>query len=112
MPRAAKMKKKTNAAGIILALIILLTALAIAMHKNSNENPNISIEKITSKLMGSSQAALDENRFNEIKGMDYGRLKEYFNVNRDFFIYMEDADGRIILAKGDEKLTAGSDYCK
>ena len=105
------MKKKTNAGRVILALIIILTALIIITHNNPNEKPSISIEKITSKLVGDSQEpVLDEARFNEIRGMDYGQLKEYFDVNKDFFIYMEDTDGRIILAKGDEKLTEG--YCE
>ena len=115
MPHAAKMKKKVKIDAIpLLVLIAALIALIVILYIKPVETPTMATEKIISKLVGSESQnpVVEEKKLDEIRQMDYVQLKEYFDIKKDFCIYMEDGNGKIIMAKGDNKLTSYSVYCK
>ena len=97
----------------LMVLIVALIVLIVSMHGKPSETPMMATEKITTKLVGSESQnpVIDETKLDEIRQMDYVQLKEYFNTKKDFCIYIQDENGRIILAKGSPELTKGGLYC-
>ena len=108
-----QLKKGIKIDEIMLVLMVALIALVISMYGKARETPKMAVEKITTKLVKSSLQSpiIDEKELNEIRQMNYSQLKEYFDVKKDFCIYIEDENGKVILAKGSPDLTKDGLYC-
>ena len=117
------MKKKQNKKPnfkideIMLVIIVVVIAVIVSIY-DKNTNPNkIDAEKITELILDHqdigivSGGVIDQQKIKEIQAMPYSKLKSYFNVKDDFCIYIEDANGNVILAKGSSKLSTNGITC-
>lgn len=52
-----------------------------------------------------SNGVLTDSRLNEINNMNYEDIKQSVNAKKDFCIYVEDENGKLMLSKGSSKLS-------
>ncbi|MBI2101085.1 hypothetical protein HYT53_00570 [Candidatus Woesearchaeota archaeon] len=94
---------------ITLVLIVALVAMVVGIYDRASK-PGMGAEKITEVILNGQEIGLASNgvvnaeKLLQIRDMDYGKFKEYLKIKNDFCIYIEDGNGRILLAKGSPKL--------
>ena len=103
---------------ITLVLIVALIAMIANVYDKLNKPVGMEAEKITEMILNehttsfANNGIVDENKLNEVKNMNYKEFKNSLNAKNDFCIYIEDANGNIILAKGSSKLNGDGLHCK
>ena len=111
-------KSKFKIDEIALVLIVAFIAIFISFYTRSGKTDKMEAEKITDlildhhKISFAYDGVIDESKLQEIKKMSYEEFKEYISVKSDFCIYIEDANGNVLLAKGSSKLSRDVTYCK
>ena len=110
-------KTKPKIDEIALVLIVAVIAIIISFyHKSSSTTQEqrlltaIILEDKT--LLFTNDGIINENELMRIKNMDYEQLKKSLNIKEDFCIYLEDENGRIIVAKGSEKFNRDGMHCQ
>src|SRR3990167_5033335 len=94
---------------ITLVLIVALIAMIVGIY-NKTAKVEMEAGKITEVILDNhaisfaNNGIIDENKLNQIQNMDYNQFKNYLKVKNDFCIYIEDGNGRILLAKVSPKL--------
>ena len=110
-------KNKFKIDEITLILITALLAIAISINKELDVPPKMEVEKITAMILDdhaisfANNGIVDENKLMEVQTMDYDELKKLLKAKNDFCIYIEDANGDVILAKGSSRVSVGGTYC-
>lgn len=106
---------------ILLVLIVAIIIIFVSVYGKINktrDKQTMEAEKITEIILdnhGMSFAkggVIDENKLEEIKSINYDDFKKSLNAKNDFCMYIEDANGNIILAKGSFKLNKDGLYCR
>ena len=102
---------------ITLILIVAIIVMIVSFYSSSK--PAVTeAEKITAIILDNEgmsfakNGIIDETKLQEINNMSYDEIKESFNADYDFCIYVEDDKGNIILAKGSGKFIKDISYCK
>jgi hypothetical protein len=103
-------KKKileTNHAKIFFIVFGLAILFIIAVLSSSNKDLKYTAEHITSRVLSSNSdlsilknGQVDENKLTKLSFRDYEELKELFDVDADFCVYLEDENGNLILIDG------------
>ena len=102
---------------LIVAVIVMAVSVYEKMNKTGNE-PTTEAEKITEIIMDNhgmsfaSGGVIDGSKLEEIKNINYADFKKSLNAKNDFCIYIEDGNGKIILAKGSPKLSKDGLSCR
>ena len=103
---------------ITLVLIVIALAFILSVYEKSNDSKQFDAEKITELILDDhdisfvNNGIVDENKLKEMQKTDYVTLKNQFNTKNDFCIYIEDADGKVIVAKGSSKLSKDIAHCR
>ena len=103
---------------IALVLIVAVIAIIVSFYDKNAHPDRIEAEKITEIILDNHDISfatggvVDQNKINEVQGMPYSKLKNFFNAKNDFCIYLEDGDGNVLLAKGSSKLSQDGMACK
>ena len=110
--------KKTKFKIDEITLILIVAIIAMVASFYNSEPAVIEAEKITAIILDNegisfaNNGIIDETKLQEINNMSYDEIKESFNADYDFCIYIEDDKGNIILAKGSGKFIKDVSYCK
>ena len=103
---------------ITLVLIVAFVAMIVVVYDKINEPTKIEAEKITEMILDehrisfASNSIVNESKLKEIQDMSYNDFRKSLNAKNDFCVYIEDENGKIILAKGSSKLSRDGLYCK
>lgn len=103
---------------IWIVFIVAIVAIAVSFYDKANNNKMTDAEKITGIILDNHEISIltngsvNQNKLNNIQNMDYSKLKSYFNVKEEFCMYLEDGNGKILLAKGSSKLADDRIACK
>lgn len=102
---------------ITLVLIVVAFAFFVSVYEKSTGSRQIDAQKITELIFDDheisfvSNGVVDEDKMKEMQQTDYVTLKNQLNAKNDFCLYMEDANGNVIVAKGSSKLKDEIAYC-
>ena len=112
-----KAKKHSRIDEISLVLIVAIVIIVVAISQKYNQPLSDSGKLIKLVLDGNSaelsdNAVIGQKELEKIQGMDYEQLKKYLNMKNDFCLYVEDENGKILIAKGSAKLSRDGIYCK
>ena len=116
-PAASQMAKPNfRIDEITLVLIVALIAMIVGIY-NKTAKLEMEAGKIAEVILDNhaisfaTNGIIDEDKLNQIQNMDYNQFKNYLKVKNDFCIYIEDGNGRILLAKGSQKLEKDGLHC-
>src|SRR3989344_7684551 len=109
--------KKIRIDEVTLVLIVLVLAVIVSVYEKSDKTEYIDAQEITELIFDDhdisfvSNGIIDEYKLKELQQTDYVTLKSQLNAKNDFCVYVEDADGNVIAAKGSSKLKSEIEYC-
>ena len=101
-----------------VTLVLVVAIIAIIVSINSKIDSRNEAEKITDMLFDdhaisfANGGVIDENKLKEIETINYSDFKNVLKAKDDFCIYIEDENGKIILAKGSTKLSGDGLHCR
>ena len=108
---------KSRIDGINILAVIGALAVTASIYSELNK-PKLEAEMITNIILDNHKASfanngiVDETKMEKIRDMDYEDLKKSLNAKNDFCVYIEDENGKMILAKGSSKLNGDGIYCE
>ena len=112
-------KPKFKIDEIALVLVVAFFAIIVSIYEKSSETgEKINALEITEMILDdhyisfASNGVVDENKLKEIQQNDYASLKSRLNAKNDFCVYLEDANGDVIVAKGSSKLNRDIAHCR
>lgn len=91
---------------MLLLLALAIAAMIVAILESIPESQIQTQSRIAKILLTSAGngEVIDEEKLTKVMEMDYGSLKNEFQIKKDFCIYIEDENGNIILSKGSPSL--------
>lgn len=114
-----QLKSKFKIDEIVLVLVVAFFAFIVSVYEKSSETgKTINAQEITEIILDdhyisfANNGVVDEDKLKEIQQIDYATLKSRLNAKNDFCVYIEDANGDVIVAKGSSKLNSEIAYCK
>ncbi len=103
---------------VALAVIVILIAASVSIYYKAGRPQTAEAEKIAEAITDdhgmsfASGGVIDESKLSEVKNTKYADLKKSINAKGDFCIYMEDGNGKILLAKGSPDLNRDGLVCR
>ena len=117
-PNKNQLKHRFRIDEIALVLVVAVLASLVSVYEKSNDVKKIDAQQITDIIMDNhyisfaNNGVIDEKKLKEIQKIDYVTLKSQLNAKNDFCVYIEDANGNVIAAKGSSKLSREIAQCK
>ena len=102
---------------IILVFIVLVIIIAVSVQEKGRQPQKADPEKILDLVLKDISVkdgvmVLDQEKLNELQGMDYSAIKKLLNVDGDFCMYLQDGKGSVLLVKGSPKLSEDGVTCR